>query len=221
VKADRARLAQTQLRMSFADVVAPISGRTGAALVKAGNVVQENNTTLVTLLQIAPIRVTFGIPEQSLQEVQRLSATGPLEVEADIGNGAVAKGRLEFVDNLVDAATGTIRLKANFANTKGELWPGQFVHVRLRLQMENHKIVVPESAVREGLDGKYVWKVESNAAAMAPVKVERNYRQQTSDETASLAVLVGEGIKPGDLVVTEGQLRLTPGARVTTNSTTR
>jgi len=222
VKADRARLAQTQLRLGFADVVAPISGRAGAALVKAGNMVQENDTTVVRLLQISPIRVAFGIPEQSLPEVQRLSAAGPLEVEADIGNGAVAKGMLDFVDNSVDATTGTIRLKADFANTSGELWPGQFVHVRLRLQVDKSKVVVPESAVREGLDGTYVWKVESNAAVMASVKVDRSYRQQTADGAAgSLAVLGGGELRPGDLVVTEGQLRLAPGIRVTTVSKAR
>jgi multidrug efflux system membrane fusion protein len=215
VKADRARLAQTHLQLSFADVVAPISGRAGAAMVKAGSVVRENDTTLVTLLQTAPIHVTFGIPEQSLAEVQRLSALGPLEVEAGTGDGATAKGRLDFIDNTVDAATGTIRLKARFANTNGELWPGEFVHVRLRLRVEDAKIVVPESAVQEGVDGRYAWKVESNVATMMPVTVERSYKQQNADGgMTSLAVLAGRGLRPGDAVVMEGQLRLTPGARV-------
>lgn len=217
VKADRARLAQTELQMSFADVVAPISGRAGAAMVKAGNMVRENDTTLVTLLQTAPIHITFGIPEQLLAEVRRLSARGPLEVEVGLGNGATTQGRLDFVDNTVNATTGTIRLKAIFANTNGELWPGEFVHVRLRLRMENGKIVVPESAVREGVEGRYAWRVESNVAMMIPVTVERIYSQPAADGTVtSLSVLGGGGLRPGDVVVTEGQLRLTPGARVTT-----
>ena len=132
VKADRARLAQTQLRLSFVDVVAPISGRAGST-VKAGNAVRENDTPLVMLLQTSPIHITFGISEQSLAEVRWLSIQPPLEVEAETGTGAIVKGRLDFIDNTVGAATGTIRLKASFANTNGELWPGEFVHVRLRL----------------------------------------------------------------------------------------
>jgi multidrug efflux system membrane fusion protein len=216
VKADRARLAQTQLQMNFADVVAPISGRAGAAMVRAGNVVRENDTTLVTLLQLAPIHVMFGIPEQLLADVQRLSAQGALEVEAGTGAGAMAKGRLDFIDNSVDPATGTIRLKASFANAGGALWPGEFVNVRLRLRVESGKLVVPESAVQEGVDGQYAWRVETHIATMVPVRVERSYRQQAnSGSLTSLAVLGGGELRPGDMVVTEGQLRLTPGARVT------
>jgi membrane fusion protein, multidrug efflux system len=217
VKADRARLAQTQLQMNFADLVAPISGRAGAAMVKAGNVVRENDTTLVTLLQLAPIYVTFGIPEQALLDVQRLSAQGPLEVEAGTGTGTMAKGRLDFIDNAVDAATGTIRLKASFANADGTLWPGEFVNVRLRLRVENGKLVVPESAVQQGVDGRYAWRVETNLATMVPVTVERSYKQQAANGSViSLAVLGGGGLRPDEVVVTEGQLRLTPGARVIT-----
>ena len=186
-------------------------------MVKTGNVVRENDTTLVTLLQLVPIHVTFGIPEQSLPDVQRLSALGPLEVEAGAEAGAMVRGRLDFIDNTVDASTGTIRLKASFANTDGTLWPGEFVDVRLRLRVESRKLVVPESAVQEGVDGRYAWRVEANLATMVPVKVERSYRQQdTNGRLTSLAVLGGGELRPGDAVVTEGQLRLTSGARVTT-----
>jgi membrane fusion protein, multidrug efflux system len=217
VKADRARLAQTQLQMNFAEVVAPISGRAGAAMVKTGNVVRENDTTLVTLLQLAPIHVTFGIPEQLLTEVRWLSAQGPLEVEAGTGAGAMVKGRLDFIDNTVDSSTGTIRLKASFDNADGALWPGEFVDVRLRLRVENGKLVVPESAVQEGVDGRYAWRVQANLATMVPVRIERSYRQQdTNGGLTSLAVLGDGELRPGDMVVTEGQLRLMPGARVTT-----
>jgi len=216
VQADRARLGQTQLQRSFAEVVAPISGRAGATIVKAGNVVRENDTTLVTLLQTAPIHITFGVPEQSLVEVQRLSKQASLEVEADTGNGAMAKGHLDFIDNTVDATTGTIRLKASFTNMDRSLWPGEFVHVRLRLRLESGKTVVPESAIQQGIDGRYAWKVESTGATMIPVAVERSYQQQAKDgSTLTLAVLAGGGLHPGDTVVTEGQLRLTPGARIT------
>lgn len=209
-KADRARLAQMQLQMGFADVIAPIAGRTGAAMVKAGNVVREDDTTLVTILQLSPINVTFGIPEQVLPEVQRLNARGPLTVEASNGDGSKVEGHLVFVDNTVDATTGTIRLKAIFPNTGRELWPGQFVHVQLRLRMEKGRIVLPQSAIQDGLDGKYAWVVKSGVAEMVPVSVSRTYKPEGRPEQA----IVGSSIHPGDMVVSEGQLRLTPGARV-------
>jgi len=215
VKADRARLAQTQLQLNFADVIAPISGRAGAIAVKAGNVVLQNDTTLVTLLQLAPIRVTFGIPEQALVEVQRLSATGPLEVEAGSGDGLLAKGHLDFIDNFVDPTTGTVRLKATFSNVDRVLWPGQFVNVRLRLRVDSHQIVIPQSAVQQGLDGRYACRVQSNVATMVPITVLRTYRPTiSSSHAASEIAVVGSGLSSGDMIVTEGQLRLTPGARV-------
>lgn len=215
VKADRARLAQTQLQLNFAEVTAPISGRAGAVAAKAGNVVLQNDTTLVTLLQLAPIRVTFGVPEQALAEVQRLSASGHLEVEAGSGDGTVARGRLDFIDNTVDPTTGTVRLKATFSNADRTLWPGEFVNVRLRLRVDAHQIVIPQSAVQQGLDGTYAWRVESNVAAMVPVTVLRTYRLPNSSlHAASEIAVLGSGLNPGDVVVTEGQLRLTPRAHV-------
>jgi membrane fusion protein, multidrug efflux system len=224
-KADRARLAQTQLQLRFTDVVAPISGRAGAVMVKAGNMVRDNDTTLVTLRQLAPIYITFGIPEQSLAEVRRLNAAGQLTVDASTdatnasgtGNatGPVRDGHLVFIDNTVDATTGTIRLKAVFPNTNNALWPGEFVNVRLRLGMETGRTVVPESSVQNSVDGKYVWLVQSGAASTAPVTVLRTYRPPIGPEQA----IIGSGIKSGDMVVTEGQLRLTAGVTVALLST--
>jgi len=200
--------------MRFTDVVAPITGRAGAVTVKAGNLVRDNDTTLVTLLQLAPIFVTFGIPEQSLSEVRRLNAAGQLTVTASIdgtnGNAPAFEGHLAFIDNTVDATTGTIRLKAIFPNAGDALWPGEFANVRLRLGMETRRIVVPESSIQNGLDGKYVWVIKSGTASIAPVNVLRTYRPPAGPEQA----IVGSGIKPGDMVVTEGQLRLTPGATI-------
>jgi multidrug efflux system membrane fusion protein len=210
IKADRARLAQTQLQLSFANVVAPITGRAGAAMVKAGNMVRESDTTLVTVLQLSPIHVTFGIPEQVLPEVQRLNAHGPLIVEASNGDGAPLEGQLDFIDNTVDATTGTIRLKAAFPNTDNALWPGQFVNVRVRLRVEKDKTLVPDSSIQNGLDGKYVWLAKAGIANMVPVTVLRTYKPEKGLEQA----VVGSGIRPGDTIVSEGQLRLTPGARV-------
>jgi multidrug efflux system membrane fusion protein len=216
-KADRARLGQTQLQLNFANVVAPISGRAGAVMVKDGNMVRDNETTLVTLLQLAPINVTFGIPEQILPEVQRLNAVGRLTVEARNDDGGAFEGRLVFIDNTVDATTGTIRLKAAFSNTDGALWPGQFVNIRLRLQMEKGRTLVPQTSIQEGLDGKYVWLVKADTATVAPVTVLRTYQPENGPEQAILA----SGIGPGDTVVTEGQLRLTPGAKVALLDTPR
>lgn len=224
-RADHARLAETQLQLRFADIVAPISGRAGAVMVKAGNMVRDNDTTLVTLRQLAPIYATFGIPEQSLAEVQRLNATGQLTVEAstdatnanssESASNLVSDGYLVFIDNTVDATTGTIRLKAVFPNTNNALWPGEFVHVRLRLGIETGRTVVPESSVQDGLDGKYVWLVHAGAASTASVTVLRTYRSPSGLEQA----IIGNGIKSGDIVVTEGQLRLTAGATVALLST--
>ncbi|RXH57859.1 efflux RND transporter periplasmic adaptor subunit [Granulicella sibirica] len=221
VKADRARLAQTQLQLNFSDVTAPISGRTGAIAVKAGNVVLQNDTTLVTLLQLAPIRVTFGAPEQALAEVQRLSAIGSLEVEATNGDHLPAKGRLDFIDNSVDATTGTVRLKATFSNADRTLWPGEFVNVRLRLRVDPNQLIVPQSAVQQGLEGKYAWRIKSNVAAMVPVTVLRTCRSTNSpSQPGSEIAVLGSGLSLGDTVVTEGQLRLTPGAHITPLNTT-
>jgi membrane fusion protein, multidrug efflux system len=213
-KADRARLAETQLQMRFTDVASPISGRAGAVAVKAGNMVRDNDTTLVTLLQLAPIYVTFGIPEQNLPEVRRLNAAGQLMVNASIdgtnGNAPGIEGHLAFIDNTVDATTGTIRLKATFPNADNALWPGEFVNVRLRLGMEPGRIVVPESSIQDGLDGKYVWIVKLGIASIVPVTVLRTYRPPIGPEQA----IISSGIKSGDMVVTEGQLRLTSGATI-------
>lgn len=209
-RADRARLAQTQLEMNFTDVVAPISGRAGVVTAKTGNMVRENDTTLVTLLQMTPIQVAFGIPEQSFPEVQRLNATHSLTVQASNGDGPPLEGRLVFIDNTVDATTGTIRLKSEFPNTDNALWPGEFVNVRLRLDMEKSKTLVPESAIQDGLDGKYVWRAHAGIASMALVTVLRTYKPPSGPELA----VIGSGINPGDLIVTEGQLRLSEGVHI-------
>jgi membrane fusion protein, multidrug efflux system len=210
-RVDRARLAETQLQLHFSDVVAPISGRAGAVMVKAGGMVRDNDTTLVTVLQLAPIYVTFGIPEQSLTEVRRLTSQAPLTVKASSdANTAAAEGHLAFIDNAVNPTTGMVRLKASFPNASHQLWPGEFVGVRLRLGMETGKTVVPESSIQEGVDGKYVWLIRSGIASIASVTVTRTYRPPTGPEQA----IIGGGIKAGDMVVTEGQLRLTAGANV-------
>jgi membrane fusion protein, multidrug efflux system len=209
-KGDQARLDATELQLSETNVVAPIAGRVGAAVVKAGNIVAENGTTLVTLLQMTPIDVTFGVPEQVLSDVRRLNAQGALMVEVTHGGGGSEEGRLTFIDNAVDATTGTIRLKAIFPNKDGALWPGAFVHVRLRLRVDASRTVIPNASVEDGINGKYVWLVRSGRASMTPVTVVRTYLPEQGPELA----VIGGGVRPGDMVVSEGQLRLTADARV-------
>jgi membrane fusion protein, multidrug efflux system len=215
LKADRARLEETQLQLNLTRVVAPISGRAGAVLVKTGNLVRDNDTTLVTLLQMAPIYVTFGIPEQSLSAVRRLNAQGPLATEASSTGGAHLEGHIAFIDNAVDATTGAVRMKAVFPNADGALWPGEFVRVQVRLRVDAARTVIPDSCVQEGLSGKYAWVIHNGHATMTPVSVERVYSPQ---DEPGLAV-IASGIRPGDVVVTEGQLRLTAGAKVSVLTT--
>jgi len=161
-------------------------------------------------LQMTPIDVSFGVPEQVLPDVRRLNAQGSLTVEAIHGAGGSEEGRLAFIDNTVDATTGTIRLKAIFQNADGALWPGEFVHVRLRLRVDASRTVIPNAAVEDGINGKYAWLVRSGRASMTPLTVTRTYLPENGPELA----VIGSGVRPGDLVVTEGQLRLAAGARV-------
>lgn len=211
-KSDRARLSQTQLQLQYTKITAPIAGRAGAINVKAGNLVKENDTALVNIVQISPIYVSFGVPEQLLPEVRKYNAERPLQVETTTNDGAMLTGKLNFIDNMVDTTTGAIKLKAEFANQKHVLWPGQFVNVDARLNVEHDRILVPSSSVENGPQGKYVWVMDkaANTVAMRPVDVLRNYKPPKQLEQAVIA----SGLKPGEMVITEGQMRLMPGGKV-------
>jgi multidrug efflux system membrane fusion protein len=212
-KADTARLAQTRLLLDYTKIYAPISGRAGAIPVKQGNVAKENDTTLVTILQTAPIYVSFSVPEDLLPEIRKYnSSAGSLPVIATATDGSTNTGTLKFIDNEVDTTTGTIKLKAVFDNAKRALWPGQFVNVRARLNLEHHRVLVPSRAVETGPDGKYVWVVSpgDSTASMRNVNVDRNYTPPGGAEQA----VINSGLEAGEKVVSEGQLRLAPGAHV-------
>jgi multidrug efflux system membrane fusion protein len=211
-KADRARLEQTKLLLGYTRIYAPMSGRAGAIAIKQGNLVKENDTTLVTILQTSPIYVSFSVPQDLLPEVRRYSASGSLAVTAVSADSNEITGKLSFIDNTVDSTTGTIKLKASFDNPRLFLWPGQFVNVRARLSIEHNRVVVPNRTVQTGPDGKYVWVVNpsDSSASMRPVQVLRNFTPQGQAEMA----VIGSGIRPGEQVVSEGQLRLAPGAHV-------
>lgn len=210
-KSDRARLAQTQLQLTYTKITAPITGRAGAIAVKPGNLVKDNDVALVTILQITPIDVSFGVPEELLPEVQKYNAAHPLEIEASSG-GTTSTGHLVFIDNSVDTTTGTIKLKARFDNAAHALWPGQFVDVKARLNVERARVVLPSRTVQTGPQGKFVWVMNADGSSVAirPVNVERIFK---SDKGAEISV-ISSGVKSGDTVISEGQMRLIPGAKV-------
>jgi multidrug efflux system membrane fusion protein len=212
-KADRAHLAETELQLTYTKITAPITGRAGAVAVKAGNLIKDNDAALVTLLQVAPIYVTFGLPEQLLDQVRKYNAQKPLLIQASPDNGQTNEtGTLRFIDNTVDTTTGTIKLKAEFANADRDLWPGQFVNVNARLELEHNRIVVPSRTVQTGPQGKYVWVMNAadNTVAIRPVQVLRNYSPPKAVEEA----VIGDGLRAGELVISEGAMRLAPGMKV-------
>jgi multidrug efflux system membrane fusion protein len=211
LKADRAKLEQTKLQLSYTKIVAPISGRTGTISVKTGSLAKENDTTLVTILQTTPIYVSFSVPENMLAQVRKYNATRPLEVTATTADGVSSTGSLKFIDNSVDATTGTIKLKASFENGARKLWPGQFVNVRAQLGVEHGRILIPGRTVQTGPKGKYVWvKKDDSSVEMRDVQVARNYTSTGGVEQSVIA----SGLRPGEMVISEGQMRLMPGAHV-------
>jgi multidrug efflux system membrane fusion protein len=208
--ADRADVAAAQLNLQYTTMSAPAAGRTGALQVQVGDLVQANGAApLVVLNQTAPIYVTFSVPGKSLDGIRRFQRVSPLKVTArltGVTDAAPATGRLTFVDNVVDGQTGTIRLKATFPNSDRNLWPGQFVDVSLLLTTEPKAVVVPSLAVQAGQQGPFVFIIDAQSQAeIRPVTVARI----EGDES-----VIASGITPGEVVVTDGQLRLTPGVHV-------
>ncbi len=208
IRADLAAIDAARIQVGYCTIRSPIDGRTGSILVQPGNLVKANdNPALVVIYQILPIRVAFAVPEQNLTEVRRSMATGKVPVEAIIPGqeSNPIKGMLSFVDNAVNTATGSIMLKGTFANADKRLWPGQFVNMSLTLSKLPNAVVVPSEAVQTGQQGTYVFVVKSDAAESRPVTAGRNFGGQT---------VIEKGIQPGETVVTDGQLRLVPGAKV-------
>jgi multidrug efflux system membrane fusion protein len=209
VNADRAALENAQVQLQYATITATISGRTGALQVHEGNLVRANDQTpLVVINQIAPISVTFAIPEARLPELKRYMARGALRVTATPPKDEAppAVGRISFVDNQVDQTTGTIKLKGTFPNDDRRLWPGQFLNVTVTLTNETTAIVVPTAAVQTGQQGQYVFVVKDDRTVeMRSVVVSR---------TSAAETVLANGVKPGETVVTDGHLRLVPGSLI-------
>ena len=203
VQADQAAVETARVNLSYTDIKAPIDGRAGAILVNVGNVVQANSTNPLTVInQISPIYVQFSVPEAQLPELQK-HKSGTLEVTAIPPNQTTGPtGKLTFINNAVDTATGTIQLMATFPNRDNVLWPGEFLNVQLQLGVEPNAVVVPAQAVQTSQQGNYVYVVQQNGtASMQPVTSSRDYR--------GLAV-IQKGVQPGTRVVVDGQMRVIP-----------
>ena len=210
VRSDEANIEAMKLNLEYCSIFSPIDGRTGSLQVHEGNLVKANDVPiLVVINQIQPIFVDFAIPEQQLAEVKRFRDTGQLRVEVVIPNdpGMPERGTLSFVDNTVDATTGTIRLKAVFPNPLRRLWPGQFVNVVLTLAASPNTVVVPAQAVSSGQNGNFVFVVkDDNTVESRPIVTGKTIHGDT---------VVEKGLRPGETVVTDGQVRLAPGSPVT------
>jgi multidrug efflux system membrane fusion protein len=233
--ADQAAVETAKLNLQYTHIAAPIAGRTGTLGVHAGDLVRANDTiAMVVINQLTPIYVTFSVPGRYLTDIRKFQAQKPLLIETrgqvSLPPGAqppapsssapdetdpslaatqpVETGRVSFIDNTVDSTTGTIKLKGTFQNSDHALWPGLFVQVTLNLTTDPSAIVVPANAVQASQTGQYVYVVKADKTVeLRTVTVER----QQGDE-----MVIARGLSAGEEVVTDGQLRLTPGARVTT-----
>jgi len=206
--ADRAAIERARLDLGYCRIVAPIAGRTGSLQVFAGNLVKANDDHgLVVIQQVAPIRVAFSVPQALLAEVRRRASAGaPEVVVTSPGDGATHRGTLTFVDNAVDPGSGTIALKATHDNDDRALWPGEFVQVTLTLSQLTGAIVAPSTAVQAGQQGSFVYVVDADGSvAQRPVEL---------GPIAGDRTVFRSGLAAGETVVTDGQLRLFPGAKV-------
>ena len=208
IVASKAAIETAKVQMSYTTIPSPIDGRTGNLSVKQGNVVAPNVMELVNIAQVQPILVTFSVPESQLPEIKRYMAERKLPVVATRQDDATQKetGYLNFIDNTVDASTGTIKLKGTFPNADRKLWPGEFVRVTLQLTMQPNAVVVPNQAVQTGQDGPFVYVVN------AEKKVEM--RPVVTGTRVDQDLVINRGLQPGETIVTEGQLRLAPGSTV-------
>jgi len=209
VNADRAVVENARLQLKYCYIYSPINGRTGNLFANEGNLIKANaDNPMVIVNQIQPIYVTFSVAEQYLSDIKKYMSGGKILVEAFITTGKdnPEEGVLTFVDNTVDVATGTIKLKATFANKKKRLWPGQFVDVVMVLTTQPNAIVVPSQSVQMGQKGQYVFVIKDDLTVEdRPVTVGKTLNSET---------VIEKGLQAGEKVVTDGQLRLVPGAKV-------
>jgi len=203
VKATEAALENAKLMLGYTTIPSPLDGRTGNVSVKQGNVISANTTELLTITQVEPIYVSFSVPETQLGTIKLGQMVTAVPQDS---SSPPEVGTLTFTDNAVDQTTGTIRLKGTFPNSDHNLWPGEFVRVTLRLAMEKDALVVPNEAVQTGQDGSYVFVVKQDRIVESrPVVTGARVNQD---------LVIEKGLQAGEVVVTEGQLRLAPGSRV-------
>jgi len=210
IKADQAALENARVQLGYTTIRAPMDAQAGNLLVRVGSAVKARDDTaqMLVLNQIHPIYVSFSVPEQYLRDIKKYLAAGSVRVQAIPRgqDGPPEAGEVTFVNNTVDAATGTIQLKATFPNSEGTLWPGQFASVVMTLTTRNDAVVIPSQAIQTGQEGQYVYVVRPDSTVESrPVTVGVRLGAET---------VVEGGISPGDRVVTDGHLRLVPGARV-------
>ncbi|UVM15928.1 efflux RND transporter periplasmic adaptor subunit [Pseudomonas sp. B21-023] len=210
IKGNQAAIDNAAVQLSYTQIRSPVSGRVGIRNVDPGNLVRTSDTqSLFNVTQIDPIAVEFALPQQQLPVLQGLlNSTTPAEVEtyldADGERSLLAKGHLMLIDNQVSATTGTVRVKAEFANQHGRLWPGQLVTVRLRTAVDEDALVVPPPVVQRSIDGHFVYRLDGDKVSAVPIKVV--YQDSTLNVIA--------GVKAGDRLVLDGQSRLKPGSTV-------
>jgi len=209
IKADEAQIQTAKLNLAYTDIRSPIDGRLGARLVDKGNQIRAtDNTVLVTISEVKPIFVSFTLPQETIEDVREHHKQTPLAVRAYSGDGKnqLAEGKLTMIDNAIDQATGTIRLKARFDNEDERLWPGEFVNVRVILSMRRGVATVPAQTVQNGPNGPYVYIIKPDDT------VER--RAVDVAATQDGIAVVSKGLSAGEQVVVDGQYRLTNGARI-------
>jgi membrane fusion protein, multidrug efflux system len=214
VDADKAAIDAARVQLQYTDIAAPINARAGALMINLGNLVKANDTPfLVQLNQVTPIYVTFSVPEANLDRVRQRFSSGQLKVLAYPKGQADSpvEGRLTFIDNGVDTTTGMFKLKGTFQNRDRRLWPGEFVDVALELSTQKHTVVVPTKAIQTGQQGEYVYVVRTDSTAESrPVKTAGAYQNLT---------LISDGLKAGEQVIVNGQLRVAPNAKVIVQGT--
>jgi len=210
VKGNQAAIANAEVQLSYTQIRSPVTGRVGIRNIDPGNLVRTSDTQgLFSVTQIDPIAVEFSLPQQMLPTLQNLlKAPTPALVQAymdaDGERNLLGEGHLALIDNQISANTGTVRVKAEFANKDGRLWPGQLVTVRLRTAIDENALVVPPTVVQRSIDGHFVYRVDGDKVTSVPVKVL--YQDSTLNIVA--------GVKAGDQLVLDGQSRLKPGARI-------